>query len=172
MSRSAGKQRALDPETLEIQIRAEQELRACYESWYRSCVETGNVEQLEGRVLREVQRLQRELGQGLADNIGERFAAAVAGVEVSIQPRRKTTYLNMIATIRELSELNIRWYKAAPRSKSDQAWMLRQTRHLMLELTAGDIDNLPTRFQQLAEMIPADPAAQAGPADGADELEV
>ncbi len=172
MTRSAGKQQALVPEKIEEQIWAEQELRACYESWYKACVAAGKIEYLESRVFREVQRLLHELSQGQLADISERFSAAVKSVEeASIPPRRKITYLNMVATIRELSDLNIKWYKAAPRSKSDQAWMLRQTRHLMLEIAAGNIDNLSERFSLLAEMIPVDPAENPASAEGEDEIE-
>ncbi len=171
MTRSARKQQAVEPEKKEEQIRAEQELRACYESWYKARAEAERIEGLERLVFREVQRLQHELSQGQTTNIGERFAAAVEQIEASTQRRRKITYLNMVATIRELSDLNIKWYKAAPRSKSEQAWMLRQTRHLMLELAAGNIDNLGERFRLLAEIMPVEPAAEADSQVGEDEIE-
>ncbi len=112
-------------------------------------------------MFREVQRLQFELSQGKISNISERFASAVENIEASTQHKRKITYLNMVATIRELSDLNIKWYKAMPRSKSEQAWMLRQTRHLMLEIAVGNIDNLSERFRLMAEMIPAGPPTDA-----------
>jgi hypothetical protein len=171
MTRSAGKQQAVVPEKIAAQMRAEQELRDCYESWYKTCLEEGRIERLASCVFREVQRLQLEVGQGQVDKISERFAAAVKNSEASIQPRRKITYLNMVATIRELSELNIKWYKAAPRSKPDQAWMLRQTRHLMLEIAAGNIDNLAERFSLLAEMLPAAPAKDPASLEGEEEIE-
>ncbi len=161
MTRSAEKQQAIELHTIEEQAQAEQELRACYESWYKACVESGRLEKLESRVFREVQRLQFELSQGKISNISERFASAVENIEASTQHKRKITYLNMVATIRELSDLNIKWYKAMPRSKSEQAWMLRQTRHLMLEIAAGNIDNLSERFRLMTEMIPAGPPTDA-----------
>jgi hypothetical protein len=171
MTQPAGKQQTVAAEKIEAQTRAELELRACYESWYKTCVEMEKLEHFESRVFREVQRLQREVSQGQLDNIGERFAAAVRSIESSVQPRRKITYLNMVATIRELSDLNLKWYKAAPRSKSDQAWMLRQNRHLMLEIAAGKIDNLAERFSLLAETIPAAPAAVPDTQEGEGEIE-
>jgi hypothetical protein len=171
MTRSAGKQQAVASEKIAAQIRAEQELRACYESWYKTCLAAGKIEHLASRVYREVQRLQLEVSQGQVGNIGERFAEAVMNIEASILPRRKITYLNMVATIRELSDLNIKWYKAAPRSKSDQAWMLRQTRHLMLEIAAGNIDNLAERFSLLAEVMPTAPAMKPSSLEGEDEIE-
>ncbi len=171
MTRLVGKQQAVEIHKIEDQLSAEQELRACYESWYKACVESGRLEYLESRVFREVQHLQLELSQGKTANISERFAAAVENVEASTQHKRKITYLNMVATIRELSDLNIKWYKAMPRSKSDQAWMLRQTRHLLLEIAAGNIDNLAERFHLMAEMIPADPPADTSSPENEDEKE-
>ncbi len=140
---------------MKASIAAEHELTELYAAWVQEvkAMPPSSERDLSlragSRVYREVGRLQKEVDrQGKTENIAARFAEAVEMAKASVLPKKRVTYLNTIVALRELSDLNTAWYKAEIRSKEEQAWMLRQTRRLALEIVAGHIDALAERFQQ------------------------
>lgn len=61
-------------------------------------------------------------------------------------PRRRVTYLQMMAALRELVTLNTQWLQEQPRSKAEQAHMLGIVRLLLREVEAGHLEDIAGRF--------------------------
>jgi hypothetical protein len=69
----------------------------------------------------------------------------------STLPRKRVTYQQMLAALREVVVLNTEWLQAQPRSKAEQTQMLRTVRQLLLEIEAGHIEDMARRFRRITE---------------------
>ncbi len=125
--------------------KASDQLLALYRAWLKS---TEYPDRTQTRVGKAVDRLIDEIYKGKTQNLEQRFTQVVEQAVVSTLPRKRLTYLKFSKALQELVELNTQWYQVAPRSKAEQDALLRKLRLLLLEIEAGQVDNIAERFHQ------------------------
>lgn len=127
---------------------ASDQLLALYRAWAESA---DYPERTLDRVGKAVDRLIDEVYKGKFQDIEKRFTQAVEQAIVSTLPRKRLTYLKLSKAMQELVQANNEWYQAAPRSKPEQDYVLRKMRILLLEIEAGQIDNIAIRFHEATQ---------------------
>lgn len=148
-------------EKLERITQAHEELRQLFKAWLEEEYQ-GNPEipnRAADLVYREVNRLDKEIDAGKLATIPERFEKAKELALAAALPKKRVTYLRTLDALQDLLTLSRAWYKAGPRSAQEQAQELHHLRRLLLEIAAGHLEDLATRFQQ-AKQAPAEVASR------------
>lgn len=143
---SARRQKLIDQ--IQVRQQAYEELLKLHEAWLQESVEQGYSTRTFDRIGREVDGLNKEISKGKVANVPARFAKMKARVMASI-PRKRfaSTYHQLSTALQELVALNSEWRQSEPRSRKDQAAMHRHLRCLLLEIEAGNTENLTERFR-------------------------
>ena len=96
----------------------------------------------------EVRRIHQEISAGKTDNIAERFSQAK---EMAIAAFPNVTFPETLNALGELAEISRTWYDATPHSEQELASQLRKLCTLLEEIAAGQIENVPARFEGIPE---------------------
>jgi hypothetical protein len=85
------------------------------------------------------------------DRLDEKFTKLAKKVEAESVTRKAVSLQKMLAALQETINLHNDWLQQAKRSLSEKAAMSRNLHKLLLEIEAGQIENLAERFQQMQQ---------------------
>lgn len=123
-------------------------LRALLQAWLDEAERLGRSERTKNRMHKEAQNLLKEIYAGKMDDLDRRFAEVAERVVASTLPKKRATYQQTLAAMRELLAWHTAWLKAVPRSKAEQDAMLRQLRLQVLQIEAGHLEGIAEGVRQ------------------------